>query len=210
MNRSRFQTNTSNRKQSGAVVLAQILILGITIAILAAIFVQNLQPTIQIFFLGQKSIFIPLSLAMFAAFALGSITALIINAIATWRQNLLVRRVVIAADDNGQKDKPEKKPNPPSANYTNVPKDKKQDKREDKKQENYLEDDWETEEYEDDEYEDIGGDFEDDDEYVDNDPDTVPYGDLLKRKSDSKTNNSQEIKRDRPPLDAKFIRYTNK
>ncbi|MEI6063234.1 MAG: hypothetical protein WCQ26_01455 [Pseudanabaena sp. ELA748] len=212
MNRSRFQTNTSKCKPSGAMMLVQILILGLTITILAAIFVQNLSSIVQIFFLGQKSIAIPLSVAMLAAFAIGAIIALITNAIATWRQNFLIRRAVIATDDRGQKDQPASNPKPPSANYPNVPKDKKQEQKqeqkENKQEENYLDDDWEEEEEYDDEYEDIGDEFEDDEEYVDDDPETVPYGDLLKLKSNPKAKTSQEPKRDRPPLDVKFTRYT--
>jgi hypothetical protein len=38
--------------------------------------------------------------------------------------------------------------------------------------------------------------------YEDDDPDTVPYGD----RPNMKSKNSRQVKRDRPPLDAKFIK----
>ena len=52
MTRSRFSqtANAVNKKSSGAIAIAQLVILGIVITLLAAIFVQNLQPEVQIFF----------------------------------------------------------------------------------------------------------------------------------------------------------------
>ena len=107
MTRSRFSqtANAVNKKSSGAIAIAQLVILGIVITLLAAIFVQNLQPEVQIFFLGQKTIAIPLSVAMLAAFVGGGFLAFVINAIASWRHNLLIRRAVIASGSGQEKNR---------------------------------------------------------------------------------------------------------
>jgi len=184
MTRSRFSqtANAVNKKSSGAIAIAQLLVLGIMITLLAAIFVQNLQPAVQIFFLGQKSIAIPLSVAMFAAFVGGGFIAFVINAIASWRHNLLIRRAVIASG-SGKEMKEQVKS--PQSQY----------------KEEFVEDDYEDEEDYEEEEEYIEED-DDEEEYEDDDPDTVPYGDRLNMKS----KNSRQVKRDRPPLDAKFIK----
>ena len=178
MTRSRFSqtANAVNKKSSGAIAVAQLVILGIVITLLAAIFVQNLQPEVQIFFLGQKSIAIPLSVAMLAAFVGGGFLAFVINAIASWRHNLLIRRAVIASG-SGQEKQEQVKANP--SQY----------------KEEFVEDEEEFEE-EEEEYDD------EEEEYEDDDPDTVPYGD----RPNMKSKNSRQVKRDRPPLDAKFIK----
>ena len=178
MTRSRFSqtANAVNKKSSGAIAIAQLVILGIVITLLAAIFVQNLQPAVQIFFLGQKSIAIPLSVAMLAAFVGGGFLAFVINAIASWRHNLLIRRAVIASG-SGQEKQEQVKANP--SQY----------------KEEFVEDEEEFEE-EEEEYDD------EEEEYEDDDPDTVPYGD----RPNMKSKNSRQVKRDRPPLDAKFIK----
>ncbi len=169
MTRSRFSqtANAANKKSSGAIAIAQLAALGIAITLLAAIFVQNLQPPVQIFFLGQKTIAIPLSVAMLVAFGGGGILAFVINAIASWQQNLLIRRAVIASGaSKAPKEQVRAEKFPPK--------------------EEFVED--EEEEYED-----------DDEEYEDDDPDTVPYGNRPNMKSN-------QIQRDRPPLDAKFTK----
>ena len=178
MTRSRFSqtANDVNKKSSGAIAIAQLVILGIVITLLAAIFVQNLQPEVQIFFLGQKTIAIPLSVAMLAAFVGGGFLAFVINAIASWRHNLLIRRAVIASG-SGQEKQEQVKANP--SQY----------------KEEFVEDEEEFEE-EEEEYDD------EEEEYEDDDPDTVPYGD----RPNMKSKNSRQVKRDRPPLDAKFIK----
>ena len=178
MTRSRFSqtANAVNKKSSGAIAITQLVILGIVITLLAAIFVQTLQPAVQIFFLGQKSIAIPLSVAMLAAFVGGGFLAFVINAIASWRHNLLIRRAVIASG-SGQEKQEQVKSNP--SQY----------------KEEFVEEEEEFEE-EEEEYE------EDEEEYEDDDPDTVPYGD----RPNMKSKNSRQVKRDRPPLDAKFIK----
>jgi uncharacterized integral membrane protein len=179
MTRSRFSqtANAVNKKSSGAIAIVQLVILGITITLIAAIFVQNLQPAVQIFFLGQKTISIPLSVAMLVAFVGGGILAFVINAIGSWRQNLLIRRAVIASGSG--KDAKEQ-----------VKAEKSQTKEEFVADEEDYE---EEEEYEDDDVEEA---------YEDNDPDMVPYGNRPSMKSKS----SHQVKRDRPPLDAKFIK----
>jgi len=181
MTRSRFSqpANAANKRSSSAIAIGQLIILGIAITILAAIFVQNLQPTVQIVFLGQKTILIPLSVAMLVAFVGGGILAFVINAIASWRQNFLIRRAVIAA---GYGDDPNEQ----------VKAEKFQSKEE------FVDDRANSaEEYEDEEDEEY-----DEEEFEDNDPDTVPYGDRPNIKSQS----FDQTKRDRPPLDAKFIK----
>jgi uncharacterized integral membrane protein len=180
MTRSRFSqtANAVNKKSSGAIAITQLVVLGIMITLLAAIFVQNLQPAVQIFFLGQKTIAIPLSVAMLAAFVGGGFLAFVINAIASWRHNLLIRRAVIASGSVQEKQEQVKAT---QSQY----------------KEEFVEDedefDEEEEEYEDDDEE---------EEYEDDDPDTVPYGD----RPNMKSKNSRQAKRDRPPLDAKFIK----
>ncbi len=174
MTRSRFsQTpNSANKSSSGAMSIAQLVLLGLAITVLAAIFVQNLQPTVQIFFLGQKTLPIPLSWAMLTALVGGGLLAFVINAIATWRHNQAVRRAVVAA---GYGDQQASKP----ANYKNETDEDDFDDR----------DDWD----EDDDF---------DQKNIKNaDPDTVPYGD----RANLKDKNNNQLKDDRPPLDAKYV-----
>ncbi len=186
MTRSRFSqtTNSLSKNSSGAILVVKLAILAFTITILAAIFVQNLQPVVQIFFFGQQTLPTPLSVAMLVAFGVGVLIAFVFNAIATWRQNLLIRRAVVAAG------------------YSKEPKEQVRAKKFQSKEE-FVEDDYkdkkydEQEEYDEEEYD----DEEEEEEYEDDDPDTVPYGDRLNLKS--KKNN--QVKRDRPPLDAKYI-----
>ncbi|MCY7334150.1 MAG: LapA family protein [Pseudanabaena sp. CAN_BIN31] len=147
MTQSRFSKTPKPTNKRSSSAIAQFIILGFSITILAAIVVQNLQPAVQIFFLGQKTIAIPLSVAMLAAFVGGGILAFLINAIASWRHNQLVRRALTAAGSD--KDPQEQ-----------VKAEKFQAK------ETFVDDDISDEEYEDDE-----------DEEVYDDPDTVPYGD---------------------------------
>ena len=169
MTRSRFPqpANSSGKSSSRVISVLQLFVLGLSITILAAIFVQNLQPTVQIFFLGKKALFIPLSVAMFVAFISGGFLAFVFNAIATWQHNLAIRRAVVAAG------------------YGN-----EQVTRENAEVKEY-DDDSEFEE----EYDDAYG------EYKDEDPDTVPYGDRQSLKS----KDTNQAKRDHPPLDAKYI-----
>jgi len=180
MTRSRFSqtTNSLSKNSSGAILVVKLAILAFTITILAAIFVQNLQPVVQIFFFGQQTLPTPLSVAMLVAFGVGVLIALVFNAIATWRQNLLIRRAVIAAG------------------YNKEPKEQVKAEKSQSKDE-FFEDDYKDNEYDEEEYE----EEEDEEEYEDDDPDTVPYGDRLNLKS-KQTN---QTKRDRPPLDAKYI-----
>lgn len=177
MTQSRFSKTPkpTNKKSSSAI--AQFIILGFSITILAAIVVQNLQPAVQIFFLGQKTIAVPLSVAMLAAFVGGGILAFLVNAIASWRHNQLIRRAIVAAGSG--KDPQEQ-----------VKTEKFQAK------ETFVNDDISDEEYEDDE-----DDEDDGEEETYNDSDTVPYGDRPNMKAQG-----SNAKRDRPPLDAKFIK----
>ena len=112
MTKSRFpqpanssKTPSSSKNSLGAI--AQLVILGLSITTLAAIFVQNLQPTVQIVLLGQKTLPVPLSIAMFVAFVVGSFLALVINAIGTWQRNLAIRRAVVAAGYGDERIYPE-------------------------------------------------------------------------------------------------------
>ena len=86
MTRSRFsQPVNSGKKSTSAFPIVQLLILGVSITILAAIFVQNLQPAVEIVFFGQKTLPIPLSVAMLIALVGGGSLALGFNAIACIR-----------------------------------------------------------------------------------------------------------------------------
>ncbi len=117
MTRSRFSQpanpskTPSSRKEAASKnslgAIAQITILGLSITTLATIFVQNLQPAVQIVFLGQKTLPVPLSVAMFVAFVVGSFLAFVINAIATWQHNLAIRRAVVAAGYGDERIYPE-------------------------------------------------------------------------------------------------------
>ena len=189
MTRSRFSKpvnsgKNSGRNSTGAFPIVQLLILGVSITILAAIFVQNLQPTVEIIFFGQKTLPIPLSVAMLIALVGGGSLALGFNAIATWQQNLLIRRALVAAGADNQPPNPE---NIPKKTPNNI-------SVEDSEDEDEI-DDWEE-------------DWDDyDDEELDEDPDTVPYGDRAKMKSaNTKSTNNRQVRDQRPPLDAKYIR----
>ncbi len=186
MTRSRFSNPVnssvnSSKKSPSVLPILQLLILGVSITILAAVFVQNLQPAVEIVFFGQKPLSIPLSVAMLIALVGGGLLALGFNAIATWQQNLAIRRAVVAAGTNNKSSNPENISN-------NPPNNRSVDEAEDEV------DDWE-EDWDDDE-----------DEELDEDPDTVPYGDRVKMKSaNTKPTSDKPIKDQRPPLDAKYI-----
>ncbi|ELS34156.1 MULTISPECIES: LapA family protein [Pseudanabaena] len=181
---SKPNTKPSNQGSLGTIAIVQLVILCACITLGAAIFVQNFPTAVQIFFLGQKTIAIPLSVAMLVAFIGGGILALVINAIASWRHNLLLRRAVVAA---GYDKAPQEQGR---AEFT------KQEFSADNRAYDEYEEEGDEYEEEEDEYE------EDDEEEEDDDPDTVPYGDRLNIKS----RKSDRPKRDRPPLDAKFIK----
>jgi uncharacterized integral membrane protein len=57
---------------------------GIAIACILILLFQNLQPLVTVYFLGQFTIPIPLSLAVFGAFLIGGLSAFIINLISFW------------------------------------------------------------------------------------------------------------------------------
>jgi uncharacterized integral membrane protein len=192
MTRSRFSqpvnssTNSgknSGKNSTGAFPILQLLILGVSITVLAAIFVQNLQPAVEIVFFGQKTLPIPLSVAMLIALVGGGLLAFGFNAIATWRQNWAIRRAVVAAGANN------KSPNPENTSNNS--------------QNNISDDDSDDEEIDD-----WDEDWDDDeDEELDEDPDTVPYGDRAKMKStNTKSASTRQVRDQRPPLDAKYIK----
>jgi uncharacterized integral membrane protein len=159
------------------------LILGVSITVLAAIFVQNLQPAVEIVFFGQKTLPIPLSVAMLIALVGGGLLAFGFNAIATWRQNWAIRRAVVAAGTNNKSPNPENTSNDSQNNISN-----------DAEDEDEI-DDWD-EDWDDDE-----------DKELDEDPDTVPYGDRAKMKStNTKSASTRQVRDQRPPLDAKYIK----
>jgi uncharacterized integral membrane protein len=64
--------------------IARLILVAVAIACIAAILLQNLQPLVTVYFLGRSTIPIPVSLAIFAAFLSGAITAAITNSIANW------------------------------------------------------------------------------------------------------------------------------
>ncbi|PZO44469.1 MAG: hypothetical protein DCF19_01575 [Pseudanabaena frigida] len=196
MKRSSFASktqpaNSARKKSLGAIAIVQFAILVLTITIIAAIVVQNLQPEVHIFFLGQKTLPIPLSVAMLVGFVGGGVLAFVINAIASWRHNLLIRRAVIEAGYGKEERKEQAKSSNPSTQQTTFQKDIKEDFEEEEEYDEEDEYDDELEEEEEELY-----DEEDDD------PDTVPYGDRQNLKSAK----PKQPKRDRPPLDAKFIK----
>ena len=182
MTRSRFsQPVNSGKKSTGAFPILQLLILGVSITVLAAIFVQNLQPAVEIVFFGQKTLPIPLSVAMLIALVGGGLLALGFNAIATWRQNWAIRRAVVAAGASNTPPNPENMSNNSQNNISNDSEDEEIDD---------WDEDWDDNE----------------DEDLDEDPDTVPYGDRIKMKSAStKPTRDKPIRDQRPPLDAKYI-----
>lgn len=188
MTRSRFSnpvksSANSSKNSTSALPILQLLILGVSITILAAIFVQNLQPAVEIVFFGQKTLPIPLSVAMLIALVGGGLLAFGFNAIATWRQNWAIRRAVVAAGTNNKSPNPENTSNNSQNNISN-----------DAEDEDEI-DDWD-EDWDDDE-----------DEELDEDPDTVPYGDRAKMKSaNTKSTNTRQVRDQRPPLDAKYIK----
>ncbi|MFZ4556090.1 MAG: hypothetical protein ACOYN8_06895 [Pseudanabaena sp.] len=189
MTRSRFsQPVNSGKNSTGAFPIVQLLVLGVSITVLAAIFVQNLQPAVEIVFFGQKTLPIPLSVAMLIALVGGGSLALGFNAIATWQQNLLIRRALVAAGTDNKSPNPENIPNKSSdktPNNVSAYDDEEEDEIDD------WEEDWDDEE----------------DEELDEDPDTVPYGDRAKMKSaNTKSASTRQVRDQRPPLDAKYIR----
>ncbi len=198
MTRSPFapksQSQNPKPQNSGAFLITQLIILGLGITFIAAIMIQNLQPVVQVFFLGQKTIPIPLSMAMLIAFVTGGLIAFVCNLIASWQQNITIRRAIVAAgyDKEAQKEQVKSTTSPNS-----YPQDKAQQQDEQSFEGDELYDD---EEYDEDELEDE--DLYDEEEEEDDDPDTVPYNDRKNLKSAK----PRREKRDRPPLDARYIR----
>jgi uncharacterized integral membrane protein len=90
----------ANRSAKPTFPIVRFILLGGAITFLAAIFIQNLQPLVSVFFLGQATMPIPLSLAMLVAFTGGAIAALLVNAIADW----LRRRAIEAVRDEYEED----------------------------------------------------------------------------------------------------------
>lgn len=192
MSRSRFNQNVkapNNAAKSPTIMVGQFLLLGLAITLLAAIVIQNLQPAVQIILFGQKLIAVPLSVAMLIAFAIGGILALVINAIANWRQNVLIRRAIIAAKSESPTSKPQT-----YSTYADEDDEYADENDEYENEDAALDDELNDPLDEDDEVE--------EEDYVDDDPDTVPYGDRPNMRSSV----AASPKRDRPPLDAKFIR----
>ena len=190
MTRSRFSNpvnssvnsskNLTRKNSTSTLPIFQLLILGVSITILAAIFVQNLQPAVEIVFFGQKPLAIPLSVAMLIALVGGGLLALGFNAIATWQQNLAIRRAMVASGTSNQPPNSENTPNNPKNNISDDGEDEIDD----------WEEDWD----------------DDEDEQLDEDSDTVPYGDRIKMKSaNAKPPKDKPLRDERPPLDAKYI-----
>jgi uncharacterized integral membrane protein len=85
-----------NFENSNRPPIAQLIVLTAAISSVAAILLQNLQPLVKVYFLGQSTIPIPLSLTMLAAFLSGALAAAIVNSIA----NALDRRNFAIPDTN--------------------------------------------------------------------------------------------------------------
>lgn len=201
MTRSPFSKSSTRKNSSGAFPIAQFLILGTVIIIFAAVFVQNLQPLVQVFFLGQKTLPIPLSVAMLVAFVIGSLIAFVINAIASYQQNIAIRRAVAAGSQTPESTKEVKQPLEPN-NFTSNYQSPNSPNSQTKTVPEFRDDEQEYEEEYEDDWEDETDDWEGEEEYEDEDPDTVPYGDRKNLKSAQ----PNREKRDRPPLDARYIR----
>jgi uncharacterized integral membrane protein len=73
--------------------IAQLIVLTVAIVCAAAILLQNLQPLVKVYFLGQATVPMPFSLAMLAAFLSGALAAAIANSIA----NAIGRRNSVTA-----------------------------------------------------------------------------------------------------------------
>jgi len=71
-------------KQTPVISLVSLIFGGTAIACTLILLFQNLQPLVTVYFLGQFTIPIPLSLAVLAAFLIGGICAFIINLISFW------------------------------------------------------------------------------------------------------------------------------
>lgn len=83
-----------------------LLILGLAIACGIIFIVQNLQPSVQVYFLKQITLPIPLSLAILTAFGLGGLCALIFNQISFWLSPKY-------EDETDEPDEPSKRYAPP-------------------------------------------------------------------------------------------------
>jgi len=178
MKESRFSQPKNTNKNSGLPIF-QLVFMGLVITALAMIFVQNLQPIVQLIFLGKMTLAVPLSVTMLAAFAIGGILAFIFNSLTTWRQNSLIRRALAEAkvsNDSDQRFRTE-----PVTSSS---------------EEYYAED-------EDEDYEEEDQDYNDQD--YEEDPDTLPYGDRFKKGSAVEPKDSNYPQGDHPPLDAKYI-----
>jgi uncharacterized integral membrane protein len=177
-------------------LIIQLLILGLVITLIALLVVQNLQPLVEIFFLGQKTLPIPLSVTMLSAFVIGGLIAYVVNAIADWQLNKIMRRAAASENRPSSATNAQSQPTNKSTEPQNPAVSHQQDNSQD-----FIEDD---EYYEDDEYDDEDEYYEDNDlddlEVLDDDPDTIPYGDRLKYKSKRSPHS------DRPPLEAKYIK----
>jgi uncharacterized integral membrane protein len=71
-------------KQTSVISLVSLIFGGVAIACTLILLFQNLQPLVTVYFLGQFTIPIPLSLAVLAAFLIGGLSAFIINLISFW------------------------------------------------------------------------------------------------------------------------------
>lgn len=197
----------NTKAKSDNQLIIQLLILGLVITLIAVLVVQNLQPLVEIFFLGQKTLPIPLSVAMLVAFVSGGLVAYGINAIADWQQNKRMRlAAAIAINENrtaNAASSPSQSANKSTGNQNSVVADNIQDSSQDfiEDEEDYK-DGEDDEYYEDDDeyYEDNEDDDIDDQEILEDDPDTLPYGDRFKYQS------KRSSKSDRPPLEAKYIK----
>ncbi len=66
--------------------VGRLIVWGLAIAFALTILLQNLEPLVVLYFLGRRTIPIPLSFAILVAFVSGAIAALIFNFIAFWRR----------------------------------------------------------------------------------------------------------------------------
>lgn len=178
MKESRFSKMKNTNTNSGLPIF-QLVFMGLVITGLATIFIQNLQPTVQLIFLGKMTLAVPLSVTMLAAFAIGGILAFIFNSLNTWRQNSLIRRALAEAKADNISDQSSRSEPVTSSS------------------EEYYEEDA------DEDYEEDDQDYSDQD--YEEDPDTLPYGDRFNKRPTAEPKDSNYPQSDRPPLDAKYI-----
>jgi uncharacterized integral membrane protein len=98
-----------------------LIVWGVAIACMLIMLFQNLQPLVTVYFLGQFTIPIPLSLAVFGAFLIGGLSAFIINLISFWLSPKINSEAEFEEED--YEETPAPKSTPTQKSKPAVPKD---------------------------------------------------------------------------------------